>query len=292
MRRRSPSGKRRTLRALILTLAALVAGVAVTGCIPRPPPTPTVVVYGDSLVHESSAALEARLHATFPGWTVIVRSFGGLAQCDWHNDMVADADQHNVRVAIIAFVGNAITSCSANRAYPASYTADANWAADLYAARGIPLAFVATPGTAGTTPADRIVPNIYRSVGTSRGVAVIDFDDLFVDPATGRYEQAAPCLVGECDGYIVVRGPDGGHLCLIPGQVPCMIASSGIVRYVDGIIQMAARLGHVPAAAPLATVAAPAGLAPPPVASVLPEALLEPGAVILPPYSPLGESPP
>ncbi len=66
-----------------------------------------------------------------------------------------------------------------------------------------------------------------------------------MNPATGRYEQAGPCLVGECIGYVNLRAPDGGHLCPVPGQVPCAVYSSGVVRYVDAIIQMAARLGGV-----------------------------------------------
>ncbi len=147
---------------LLLALVALAGGVAASGCVPAAPPPPTVAVYGDSLVQESVAVLETRLHQVFPGWNVVIHAWGGLAQCDLHANMVADADAGNVRVAILAFVGNAGTPCATSRPYPASYRTDANWAVDFYRSRGIPLAFVATPGSVGLVPAERIVPNIYR----------------------------------------------------------------------------------------------------------------------------------
>ena len=156
--------------------------------------------------------------------------------------------------------------------------------------------FVAAPGSVGLVPAERIVPNIYRAVGATRGVSVVDFDDLFVNPATGRYEQTGPCLVGECIGYVNLRAPDGGHLCPVPGQVPCAVYSSGVVRYVDAIIQMAARLGGVtPPPRRVMTIPDPPQVTPLPEItelSVLPEAALVPGQVIVPPYMPFGDAPP
>ncbi len=296
MRPGTPQRRHRRGRALLLTLVALTGGVAASGCLPAAPPPPTVAVYGDSLVHESVAALENRLHQVFPGWNVIIHAWGGLAQCDLHSDMVSDADHNHVRVAILAFVGNAGTPCATSRPYPGSYRNDANWAADFYTSRGIPLAFVATPGSVGLVPAERIVPNIYRAVGAARGISVIDFDDLFVNPATDRYEQNGPCLVGECTGYVNLRAPDGGHLCPVPGQVPCAVYSSGIVRYVDAIIQMAARLGGVtPPPRRVMTIPDPPQVTPlpePTELSVLPEAALVPGQVIVPPYMPFGDAPP
>lgn len=204
-----------------------------------------IAVYGDSLIDESGADLRASLRSLLPGWNIIIRSHGGAAQCDFHSQMVDDADHSNVRAAILAFSGNLFTSCAVSRPYPGSYASDAHWAADLYGARGVPLAFVATPGRAGSTPAERIVPNVYRAVGTQRGIPVVESDDLFVDPATGRYEITGPCLVGECVDRIVIRSPDGGHLCPVPGSVPCAVYSSGVVRYNDGIVAMTGALLHV-----------------------------------------------
>jgi hypothetical protein len=287
--------RRHLVRSLLLATVALAGGVAATGCVPPPPPPPAVAVYGDSLVHESVTEIQNRMHAAFPGWNVIIHAWGGLAQCDLHSDMVSDADHHNVRVAILAFVGNAGTPCATSRPYPASYVTDANWAVDLYASRGIRLAFVATPGHIGITPAERNIPNVYRSVGTARGVPVVDYDDLFVDPATGRYEQLGPCLVGECTGYVNLRAPDGGHLCPVSGQVPCAVYSSGVVRYVDPIVQMATRLGGVaiPPRRVMSVAEPPVTPLPAPTAvSVLPEAALVPGQPIVPPYMPWGDAPP
>ena len=265
--------------------------------------------YGDSLVSESVAELESRLHSTFPGWNVIIHAWGGLAQCDEHWNMAYEADHNNVRVAILAFVGNAGSRCNVGRPYPDSYVTDANWAADLYTSRGIPLAFVAAPGRAGTTPAQRVVPNVYRSVGASRGISVIDYDDLFVDPTTGRYEQYGPCLVGECTGFINLRAPDGGHLCVVP-SVPCAVYSSGVIRYVDRIIQMAAVLGGVAAASPRVmvptTTTTTTTTSPTTTTTTSPTTITTtgasatdapPGATVVeprirPPYAPFGDAPP
>jgi len=201
------------------------------------------------LVYESEAHLRAALASVLPGWDIIIRSYGGVAQCDYHAQMVDDADHRNVRATILAFSGNLFTPCVVSRPYPDSYYQDAHWAANLYGSRGIPVAFVAAPGRAGTTPDDRIVPNVYRYVGIERGIRVVESDDLFVDPATGKYESTGPCLVGECADRIIIRSPDGGHFCPLPGSIPCAVYSSGIVRYDDGIVRMAAVL---------------AGIAPPP----------------------------
>ncbi|HEU5300870.1 MAG TPA: hypothetical protein VFW06_01400 [Acidimicrobiia bacterium] len=318
-RARACRGRRRG-RSGVLAIG-LLAGLALTGCLPvaPPPPPPRIAVYGDSLVYESEAHLRAALASVLPGWDIIIRSYGGVAQCDYHASMVDDLDHRNVRAVIVAFVGNRLTDCVLSRPYPDSYYSDAHWAADLYASRGIPLAFVATPGLVGNTPADRIVPNVYRYVGSERGIRVVESDDLFVDPATGKYEITGPCLVGEweCADQIVIRAPDGGHLCPVPGSVPCGVYSSGVVRYDDGIVRMAALLaGFTPPAgrvlvtptttttststtttststtttttvAPLASGSA-TGAAPAP-GSVLAPGVVYPTARPIGPYSPLGD---
>ncbi len=83
---------------------------------------------------------------------------------------------------------------------------------------------------------------MYRFVGTEWAIRVVESDDLFVDPETGRYEQTGPCLVGECLDRIAIRAPDGGHLCDLPGVTPCPVYASGVVRYTDGIVRAAAIL--------------------------------------------------
>jgi len=246
-RARAGRGRRRG-RSGALAIGLLVA-LALTGCLPVAPPTPTIAVYGDSLVAESVTHLEAALRAALPGWNVLVRSAGGVAQCDYHSQMVSDADHHNVRAVVLAFSGNNFTPCSVARPYPDSYYFDANWAVFTYRSRGVALGFVAAPGPVGTAPADRIVPNVYRYVGTERGIPVGE-SDLLLDPATGTYESDAPCLVDESCDWIDVRAPDGGHLCPVLLSAPCAVYSSGVVRYSDAIVRIAAGLaGFAPPAA-------------------------------------------
>jgi hypothetical protein len=233
-------------------VGAAVLGLIAAGCAPAPSP-PTIAVYGDSLILQSSAHLTARLHAQLPGWNVVVRSAGGTSQCDWHSWMRSDANTYNVRAVVVSFSGNNLSPCSALRAYPGSYSTDATWAVDFWAVQHhVPVMFTAAPGEVGTTPTGRLVPNIYVRVGATRGEYVADPTPLFLDPASGRYAAKMPCLRGECTGTIRVRALDGAHLCVdpFPALVACSGYSSGVVRFVDSIIHGVAVVTHTAPPAP------------------------------------------
>lgn len=89
---------KRIIIGLLLTVA-LVFGL--TAC----DPGTGVYVFGDSLISQSTPALQRDL----PG--VTVNSYGGTAVCDWSARMKTTADAHP-KIVIASFVGNSLTPCS------------------------------------------------------------------------------------------------------------------------------------------------------------------------------------
>ena len=229
---------------LLLLPAIAIIGTLLASCgpAPPPPPPPTFIVYGDSLSQESATHLFERLNVGLPGWQLINRTYGGTAQCDWHDEMIDDQSKYNVKAVVIAFVGNNLTPCIQSRPYAQAYLLDADWAIRFYADRSIPVTFLAAPEGIGRTPESRNIPNVYKYVTSGR--ANIEDANLFIDPATGLYEQNLPCLVGECTSYINSRAPDHYHLCLVQPSASnsCPVYSSGVTRYVEMMIQ---GLGHI-----------------------------------------------
>jgi hypothetical protein len=254
---------------LAIGLAVLL--LAAAACIPEPPPPPqelapapapppppvladAVIVYGDSFVVEAAGVMQQRLSSVVPGTDVIIRAFGGTAQCDYHDQMQIDANERRIRAVVIAFTGNNLSPCIQSRPLAAGYSADAEWAATFWRDRGVPLVFVAAPGAIGTGLAQRVVPNAYVSVGAARGVPVAESTPYFGQGSPLVYSTTMPCLVDECEGTIAVRRADG-HICLVPtGGLPCPQYASGVERYVETAVQsVAARLG-IPAPPPRALV--------------------------------------
>jgi lysophospholipase L1-like esterase len=261
--------------------SCLAAAAVVTACVPEappadPPPTtttttaarPTAIIYGDSIVGQATPELRTRFEALLPGWRVIIAAWGGTAQCDWHDEMQAHAATYDVRLVVVSFTGNRMTECITSRATDAAttaaaYAADAAWAADFWAARDADLVFVAGPTRAGAfaDPYPESAPDptrfdtmrqVYRTVAAERGVAVADVAPLLTDPATGRYAVVLPCLVGECEGTVTARASDGVHLCddSGPPSYLCASGASGVVRFVDPIVQTAAAVVGVVAPPP------------------------------------------
>lgn len=223
----------------LFAVAALAAVLVAASCQPAPPlpPPPTVVVYGDSLTMESRIEIQRRLEATRPGWRVVVRAFGGTAQCDWHPRMADDSEALTPKVVMLAFTGNNFTKCSTSREYPGSYRVDADWAVSFWAVRGAAVVFVGTPAWVGD--ASGAVPDIYREVASARKVEFRSANGSFFDPETGRAAASLPCRPEEraehgcTDGRIAVRNPDRVHLCPTDTTAAalCPVYSSGAVRY-------------------------------------------------------------
>lgn len=259
---------RTTPRRAALVFVALAVPL-LSACVPPPPtevpaprattPTPTttprpagrVVVYGDSLVAESRVVAGDRLRAALPGWEVTVRAFPGTAQCDWHDEMEADAHALRPDVVVIAFSGNRLSTCiieddqGGERPFPEAYGQDAEWAADLWAEVGVPVAFVGTPPAVGTS--EKGVQELYDAVARQVDVPFLSADRLFVDPATGLAEMHLGCLPEEGDGEgceggsIRVRHLDGRHLCTVPVVLQaCPVYASGVTRYAAVLAEAAA----------------------------------------------------
>ena len=204
---------------------------------PPPPPTGTVVVYGDSLVTESVAVLYERFPVFVPNTNLVVRPHGGAAQCDFHDQMTADADELDVVAVVIVFSGNHMTPCIEDRPYVDAYTADAEWAAALWAERDVPVVFVASLGVLGSSVGDHPIAAVYASVAAVYGAALADPAALFARGTPSTYASRMPCLTGECFGSIEVRRADG-HLCHEPTDgLACPDYSSGVTRYVDVMLR-------------------------------------------------------
>ena len=193
----------------VVGVVALVAIAA--ACVPEeepppPPPPPKVfVVYGDSLVGESMAALSAQLAVVLPGWEIRYQVWGGTAQCDFHPSMIDDAANFNVGGVAIAFSGNNLTGCIQSRPYVEGYREDAHWAVSFWRDRGIPVLFVAAPGVVGAEVTNRPIPNVYISVGSAREVPLADSAPLFAQGSPAVF--AARHAVSRRRVHLDDRGP-------------------------------------------------------------------------------------
>ncbi len=239
-----------------LVIATTLLAVLGSACLPAPPEPPTVVIYGDSPTAEVQTVMENQLTTALPGWRVVTRAMGGTAQCDFHPQMLDDANLQ-ADLVIIQFGGNFITPCITSRGY-GDYFWDALWAADLWNNRGAPILFVGGLGRAGDPAGIGPVGGHYQWVANytaGRGNRFVNSGSLLIDPATNRYEQTLTCLSTEEDectaanDRITVRAPDGFHLCNIPWQTPCPTYSSGVYRFALAITRAAAAMvgGTVPA---------------------------------------------
>jgi len=245
--------------------------VAAVACAPPPAGFPdgtraAVVVYGDSLVSESTAEIRERLSVALPGWDVQVRAYSGSAQCDWHGRMRQDG-QDRPAVVVLAFFGNHLTPCAAPRPWPHLYTMDAHWAVRTWSSvPGTRLVFVGAPPRVGS--ASNPVAEAYRLVAGATGARFADSGWLFVG-ADGVAGIDAGCFVDEapvhgCEaGRIRVRSLDEVHFCA-NWPWPCSGYSAGSHRYAEVIAA---------AAADAAGVGFPRrGLASPPTTTTIPDA--------------------
>jgi hypothetical protein len=189
-----------------------------------------VLLYGDSLSYESRNAFTALLADA--GVSVMTRTFGGTAICDWIPQMETDVQQFNPVVTVVQFSGNDLTPCMTARvpfgspisSIAAAYQADAAEAASILTLRGGRVIFAASPIT--LTSSDRTMQNMYAALaGVTPGTSFVDAGQA-VTPG-GAFTWTMPCLSGEAgcsNGAVVVRSPDGTHFC--PGAPP---AYRGIV---------------------------------------------------------------
>ncbi len=209
-----------------------------------PPGGPSrVLLYGDSLSYEARNAFTSLLADS--GVSVMTRTFGGTAICDWLPQMEADVQQFNPVVSVVQFSGNDFTPCITSRvpfgspssAIAGAYQTDAIEAASILTSRGGRVVFAGSPIT--LTNSDRTMQNMYAELaGVVPGASFVDAGQA-VTPG-GAFTWTMPCLPGESgcsNGTVVVRSPDGTHFC--PGAPPayrgivfvCPVWSGGAFRF-------------------------------------------------------------
>lgn len=237
-----------------LTLAAAGSGAAITRGV-RPATAavpPSYVVYGDSLMVESTSAMRQRLTTMLPGYNIVIRATAGTTLCDWQAQMQADAASLDIKGVTMAFWGNYATDCITRRDFVQGTADDANWAVSFWRGRSVPVMFVGVPGRVGYAPGDRQVwgvggANIYAYVAGTRNVAFVDPNNYYLDGPTNSYVAARPCLIGECFGMATVRSDDGIHFCsTLYGSTCTTEYASGITRYVEGIVHGVATILGLP----------------------------------------------
>lgn len=225
---------------LVITVALVVVASPSAGGaeIPAAPGTarPRVVLFGDSILVETSAAVRASLRALKPAWDVEVRAFPGTGICNWLDEMrTTDA-----QAVAFVFTGVLFTDCILNkRKWPDAYLFDAVSAASIFRAKATEVIWLGWPRPAGDIVSphlDDTIWHYYQQVAAEYGEHVADPGVALFDPTTATYPMTMPCLtpseLGCADGRVRVRDSRGGHLCpLTDLDGPCPVYSSGVRRY-------------------------------------------------------------
>jgi hypothetical protein len=183
---------------------------------------PHVLVYGDSLMEQAAAYVEA----------TEINAAGGTAICDWTERILRDALVERPDLVVLQFAGNKFPfGCMAGHVDDAheKYAWDV---ANLAARLSVPILWVRTP-----PPLDNM-NDLYAAqpLSVDAGAAVTE---------NGRFVWDLPCLPDElawCGerGRIMVRPwPDEVHLC--PQLPTCATYSSGARRFGDAINRGIAR---------------------------------------------------
>lgn len=218
-------------------------------------PTPLIIVYGDSIAVESSNQLRAALG---PDWTVVLRTFGGTAPCDWSEWAERDIRAYRPAIVLTSFIGNAGSPCTVDDGMPSTetlvrlYTAHLATIARAGAAWGAQVILTTAPPPSATGFVERTSAiatatwQVARALA-AEGLPVFASDDggVLQEPtANDRVgAQWLPCdpdgsEQGACvDGSVQVHAPppDGIHLCptLEPRPSPddCAVRNIGAERY-------------------------------------------------------------
>lgn len=186
-----------------------------------------VVVVGDSLAEQSSAALGAA--GRDAGLHVDVSAYGGSAICDWQSrfdELAADPPSQ----LVLSFSGNAVTPCF----NPGMATLSAQEIADRYRTE---LEAVLDQFRAGPTDVWAVLPppigdpelepNAEAMRAMYEDVAAADTSLHLIDGGAllapdGKFHASLPCeswdTVCPPDGLVVVRQPDRIHLTPAGGE--------------------------------------------------------------------------
>jgi hypothetical protein len=217
------------------------------------PARPRVVLFGDSMLAESSAAVKRSLRTLKPTWDVEVRAFPGTGICNWLDEMRGT----NADAVALVFTGVLMTDCILNvRQWPDAYLSDARTAAAIFRAKGTEVIWLDWPRPAGnilSPHADNTIWGYYLEVAHEYGDQVADPGASLYDPAAGDFPMTLPCLTpsepGCTHGRVPVRDLRGGHLCPVTDQEgACPVYSSGVRRFGLAVASdVAAALPRVPA---------------------------------------------
>ena len=215
-----------------------------------PPGPPRIALYGDSLASE--AAQDFQYLGGASGASVRIRTFPGVAVCDFLGTMAADAQTWQPTAAVLAFSGDAFTPCMAGYTlgtpqYYEKYMQDVQAAISIFRGVGTTVFLVGLPLDESASLSQNVVAlnRVFQSLAkTNAGVTYDDAGQAVM--ANGAFTRTLPCLSFEpCTdpaGTNIVRAPDGIHFCP-NGQTSlegyfevCDVYASGAFRFASTML--------------------------------------------------------
>lgn len=253
-----------------LAIALCVAGLAAPAGASKKPPA-VALVYGDSLVWESSWEISTMLTAKHV--TDVNESESSTAPCDWLARLPGDLATYKPTTVTLATAGNSsaiVSKCMddpttgapwpiGSAGYFAQYTSDLNAIFSAVTATGAKMVFVDDPPFAGLATDRNPVMVELIAIATQlaanyHGVSIVSTARTQLSKR-GAYVAYKPCLrtetaaMGCVAGQIPIRTVAGDpvqiglHLCppSLTFPFPCSVYSSGEYRFGKVIADVAAR---------------------------------------------------
>ena len=214
---------------------------------PAPPPARPrhVVLWGDSLAHESALFFQWAVQQS-PDLTVETRTWGGTAPCDWYAEIMQWPDTQPIDVAVLEFSGNVRTPCMRADGRTLSgqervdkYRADLGREALHLRNLGATVYVIGPPVFRPDFDPNRVeeLNEMYAELAAEHeGISFVNAGEVVL--AGGQYADRVPCAPWEGDaqgcvnGTITVRSPDGAHFCptnFVDGS--CPVFSPGAFRF-------------------------------------------------------------
>lgn len=255
----------RRVAAVVAAVAAALLAAACVAPAPAPSPAPRprhVVVYGDSYVDESAAAIRAAFAAEMPGRTVTIRSHGGTAPCDWTSRLRADLDALKPEAVVFAFTGNMLTPYTGAALFQvvsdaetvARYRTDLGGLLRAATTAGADTAVIVPPGNIGV--ARHPLGGLYQQLADQYKAALVNTANLFAPAPGAAASLMVPCAPADrCAATVTevqvrtgyTHNPLFGrildhHLCVAGTRCD---TAAGPLRYADAIVNAAlAATGH------------------------------------------------
>ena len=220
------------------------------------PPESKIIFYGDSIGMELNWFLPRFIRERNGGF-VYQRTFGATNACDWIDDAQVDRFL-DIDIVIILFTGGNYVPCMQRNGHglPRLLSIYKTVKDSKELAMLFPNAQVFFVGFARTLPDQQLIDQGKTALATIRNtlfkIAASErsnwhyIDGESVLYRNGRWTQKLPCDWFDqracVNGKVVVRAPDGGHLCPGEGTIEgmatrCSVHSSGAIRLMRAIIQ-------------------------------------------------------